>query len=286
MKLKTKHRAVFLLILCIALLSALCGVTAFADEAADNLFAYSISDDGTYVIIEGYNDILPNVKIESEIDGLPVKEIAKSAFQNNSNIYSITIPDSVEKIGEAAFRNCVNLTSVRLPSTLTEIPTECFRDCVILSSVNMPGSLTKIDSRAFYGCTMLRRLSIPASVTDIGYDAFYNCESITLDCSENEYARDYAARFNINMGFEGTTLYFVMMMALGTLVIGAVAFVLIKLAQAHIKKHPSHNPAIYIAKFFSLIGRGIRFILSKLWAFIMLIVDFIIAIIDKVQRKK
>ncbi len=224
MSLRTKHSIIFLLIL-FAFIATLTSVSAFADGTADSGAAYRISDDGTYIIIEGYDDILPNIKIESEIDGLPVKEIASSAFQNLSYIYSVTIPDSVEKIGEAAFRNCINLKSVRLPSGLTEIPFECFRDCKILDSINLPTTLKKIDVRAFYGCTLLGKTKIPASVTEIGYDAFYNCESITLDCSENEYAQDYAIRFNINTDFEGTTLYFILMMLLGTVVCAAIVLI-------------------------------------------------------------
>ncbi len=283
---KFKCRAVFLLIVCTVLTCIFGSLTVFASETADSGVAYKISDDGTYIIIEGYNDILPNVKIEAEIDGLPVKEIAESAFQNRLDIYSVTIPDSVEKIGEAAFRNCVNLKTVRLPSGLDEIPFECFRDCKILDSVKLPEALTEIGPRAFDGCTMLGRLTIPASVKEIGYDAFYNCESIVLDCSQNEYAQNYAVRFNINTDFKGTTLYFVMMMALGTIFFAVIAFILIKIFNAHIKKHPSHNPGIYIAKFFSLIWKGICFVFSNIWKFIGFIIGSVIDAFDRIKRKK
>ncbi len=285
MNLKVKRRAVFFMIFC-AVFALIFSHSVFADGTADSGVAYRVSDDGTYIIIEGYNDILPVVNIEAEIDGLPVKEIAESAFQNRDHIYSVTIPDTVEKIGEAAFRNCINLISVKLPSNLAELPFECFRDCKLLGSITLPQTLIKIDDRAFFGCTMLGKTVIPESVKEIGYDAFYNCESIVLDCSQNKYAQNYATQFNINTDFTGTTLYFVLMMAIGIAVFLVIALILIKLMRAHIKKHPSHDPKIYILKFFSLIARGSRFIFSKIWTFIMIIVDLIIAIIDKIQRKK
>ena len=77
----------------------------------------------TYVIVTGTTEEFPSIKIEAAIGGLPVKEIAPSAFQNNYSLYSIEIPDSVTVIGEAAFRNCRSLVSVRLPAGLTELPT-------------------------------------------------------------------------------------------------------------------------------------------------------------------
>ncbi len=263
-----------------------CGSNVGAADVntADSGVAYTVSEDGTYVIIVGYSDILPNVVIEPEIEGLPVKEISKSAFQNRPDIYSVTIPDSVEKIGEAAFRSCPNLRSVRLPSGLTELPFECFRDCKTLSSVTLPESLKEIGDYCFQNCTLLGKLKIPAAVKNIGYEAFLHCESIMLDCSENEYAKSYAEKFNVNTEFKGTTLYFLMVIGIVTLVAIAISAVILLLIRSHVKKHPDHDPSIYIEGFFAFVGRGLNFIFSHVKGFISAIVDFFISLFDKKKK--
>lgn len=221
---RLKSISIFLMLL--SLLFCVFSFPGYAAPAQSGV-EYRISDDGTYIIIIGTAADFPVVNIESEIDGLPVKEIAQSAFQNNTTLYSVTIPDSVEVIGEAAFRNCTNLVSVTLPASLKELPFECFRDCHILSNITLPETLTRIDDQCFYNCTKIGDLKIPASVTEIGHDAFINCESIRLDTSENAYAADYAERYNVNTEFEGTSLYFALMMLLGTAVLLAIVLPII-----------------------------------------------------------
>ncbi len=228
--------------LCLLLISFLLSTLSVKSEAApaESGVEYQISEDGTYVIIIGMASDLPVIKIESEINGLPVKEIAESAFQNSNYIYSVTIPDSVEKIGEAAFRNCPSLVSVTLPASLKELPFECFRDCRVLSGIKLPETLEKIDDQCFFGCTKLGDLKIPASVTEIGHDAFLDCESIRLDITENPYAADYAARYNVNTEFEGTSLYFGLMMLAGTAGMLAVIIPVYFIIRHFIKKRKNH----------------------------------------------
>lgn len=192
--------------------------------SADSGIEYRVSDDGTYIIVTGTTEDFPAIKIESEIGGLPVKEIAPSAFQNNYSLYSIDIPDSVEKIGEAAFRNCRSLVSVRLPSGLKELQMDTFRDCFVLDGIALPETLTGIGDFCFQGCRKLGKLAVPASVTSIGYDAFMECESIQLDVKNNPYAADYAARNSINTEFKGTGTYFFLMIGGATVGLFAVVF--------------------------------------------------------------
>ena len=259
---KNKLRFLIPLFVILTLFTAF-SFTAHAAQAESGV-EYRISDDGTYVIIIGTTEEFPSIKIESEIAGLPVKEIAPSAFQNRSSLYSIEIPDSVTVIGEAAFRNCKNLVSVRLPSGLKELPMDAFRDCILLNGIKFPNTLEEIGDFCFQGCKKLGKLNVPASVKTIGYDAFIECESILLDVKDNAYAADYAEKNNINTEFKGTTAYFFLMMLLGTAVLFAVVFTVSILFKRHIKKHPTHNPAIYIGKAFSAVGRWVSYPFKKI----------------------
>lgn len=69
--------------------------------------------DATTGTIKKYNGNDAVVNIPSEINGIPVETIGNAAFQDNTTITSVTIPDSVTEIGSNAFAGCTNLTSVK-----------------------------------------------------------------------------------------------------------------------------------------------------------------------------
>lgn len=214
---------------------------------------YEISKDETYVTIVGYCAWADsNIVIPSEIEGLPVTEIAKNAFTNQFELYSIVIPDSVVKIGDDAFRGCRTLLTVKLPAGLKELPMNCFYDCTVLDDLVLPEGLEVIGDFCFENCTMLGRLKIPASVTEIGYDAFVHCENVFLDVSENEYAAEYAVRYNVNTEYEGTSAYFWTVIGFSVFVALIFFFIIAMIYMSYLKKHPEKNPNIFI---FRVLGK-------------------------------
>lgn len=123
--------------------------TVMAEDAQDAVFgdySYKIIED--YVEITGFSETAETADIPADIEGLPVKSIATSAFYGRA-ITSVTFPSTLTSIGGGAFWNCTGLTSVILPD-----------------------GVTSIANNAFSGCTELSEIQIPASVTDIGYSAF------------------------------------------------------------------------------------------------------------------
>ena len=117
--------------------------------------------------------------IESFIRGLPVTSIGSRAFENCTNLTSITIPDSVTSIGSRAFYSCENLVSITIPDSVTSIDSWTFENCNNLTSITIPDSVTSIGSGAFYSCENLVSITIPDSVTSIGSSAFENCNNLT-----------------------------------------------------------------------------------------------------------
>lgn len=100
----------------------------------------------------------------------------------------ITIPESVtydgttypvKRIGAYAFNNCTELTSVTIPATVIEISDHAFENCSVLSSVNIPDAVTVIGPSAFKDCAALTKINIPAKVAEIKIWAFENCTSLT-----------------------------------------------------------------------------------------------------------
>ena len=153
---------------------------------------YEPSADGTYAEVFGYTGTVAKVKIAEEYNGLPVKTIYNYAFEKNTTITSVIIPDGVTNIGTCSFYNCSSLTSVVIPDSVTSIGSSAFYDCRSMTSVVIGDSVTFIDSRVFYRCSKLSYVVIGESVTSIGYEAFMSspCTSVVIHDSLMNIAQD------------------------------------------------------------------------------------------------
>ena len=126
----------------------------FEARAADNnsfsegYYTYEV-ENGKATITGCDKSISGDVTIPKKLGGYPVTRIGYGAFENCTELTSITISDSMIIISEAAFWGCTRLTSVTIPT-----------------------SVTSIGGHAFYGCTGLKSITIPDSITSIGYSAF------------------------------------------------------------------------------------------------------------------
>ena len=96
-----------------------------------------------------------------------------------TQVKTYTLGDNSTSIGDYAFEDCSELTSITIPSSVTSIGNRAFSGCSGLASITIPNSVTSIDSDAFYGCTGLTSITIPSSVTSIGSWAFYGCTGLT-----------------------------------------------------------------------------------------------------------
>ena len=103
-------------------------------------------------------------------------EIGEDAFAN-TNLTSITLPDSVTQIGKSAFSGS-KLESIRIPDTVTGIGDNAFNGCTELKDVTLPNIRQNIVSGMFAGCTSLEKIVLPETVTAIRADAFKNCTSL------------------------------------------------------------------------------------------------------------
>ena len=62
--------------------------------------------------IVGVSTAKKNIVIPETVNGLTVREVGPSAFENQTMLESIDLPDTIEIIGARAFAGCKNLSSM------------------------------------------------------------------------------------------------------------------------------------------------------------------------------
>ena len=100
------------------------------------------------------------------------------AFQNCTNLVSVTFPPSLRSIGTYAFQNS-GLKSLSLNEGFKTFNQYCFRSCSSLKTVSIPNSVTTIPIQVFQSCSNLTTVIIGTGITSIGNNCFANCTKLT-----------------------------------------------------------------------------------------------------------
>lgn len=146
-------------------------------EQSSNASAESDFVLGAGGMITNYTGIGGDVVIPSTISGNIVYGIGENAFQNKTNVTSVTLPSTAERIEELAFDGCTNLSSVNLNEGLYYIGARAFKNNRSLTSIWLPSTVTELDYAAF--CfTGLTSAYIPATVKNVGTSLFYECTNL------------------------------------------------------------------------------------------------------------
>lgn len=129
--------------------------------ASSGTLGLSYALKGSYYICQGIGTATAtDIEIGSEIDGVPVTEIAINAFKDNTNITSVIIPDSVKTYGRYVFQGCSNLQSIQLSYNATDIPYGFLENCNSITEISIPDNIKYIASDAFKGCTGIKKVNI------------------------------------------------------------------------------------------------------------------------------
>ena len=140
-------------------------------------YNYTVNSDNTVTITKYIGTNITAI-IPNSIDSKTVTAVGYKSFADNTNLKSITIPNSVITIGESAFDGCKNLTSINIPNMVTSIEDCTFRNCDKLTSITIPNGVTSIGWAAFVNCKCLTSITIPGSVTSIKDWAFEYCDGL------------------------------------------------------------------------------------------------------------
>ncbi len=118
--------------------------------------------------IEIPETVICNIEL---LDGYyTVTGIADRAFENCTELTSVTIPSTVKTIGEWAFYNCTALTNITIGNRVKTIGNYAFYNCTALTSIRIPASVTSINLGAFFGCTGIKDIIIEDGTTPLFID--------------------------------------------------------------------------------------------------------------------
>ena len=168
------------------MLSSLSACFALAQETVeiDNIKYYL--DNGMATVAEQTEQLKGSIVIPETVtygdEEYRVMKLAASAFADQTEITSVTLPNSIIQIGESCFMES-GLQSITLPESITTLPDYCFQYCESLKSITLPESLTKLGADCFSYCKVLEEITLPEGVKEVGDYCFYRClglKSVTL----------------------------------------------------------------------------------------------------------
>ena len=133
------------------------------------LSKFEIKDPEEYGRVKG---LLYNSDIRVNKEG---KYYIRKADECRENIY---IPEGISFISYEAFQGNSLIRHVFLPDTLKEIQPRAFAGCVNLESVKFSEGIRSIEEEAFEGCTSLREVSLPSTLKTVKKNAFKDCASL------------------------------------------------------------------------------------------------------------
>lgn len=112
------------------------------------------------------------------------KKVEDNAFQNCSNIKSISNDTVLEQVGEYAFNGLkIAEGKLTLSDEIIGIPKNAFNTCSLLT-LNIPQKLEKIEQNGFYNCTNLKG-TLPKTLKTIESYGLYKCTSLIIDDLSN-----------------------------------------------------------------------------------------------------
>ncbi len=162
-------------------------------------FIYSINSDGT-ITIESYTGNDKNVTVPSDIGGKTVAAIGTYSGNNPSQ----TGNGGALGVAVGAFEENTTIKSVIIPDSVIKIESSAFADCSNLESAELGKGIKTIGSFAFFDCTKLTNVFLPMSITEIGVKAFgFNSGSeaangLTITCPPSGVGEKYAKENNIS----------------------------------------------------------------------------------------
>lgn len=202
------------------------GVNTFAADDVELFVFYPNNDNTAYTLAECDSSATGDVVIPDSYNGKPVTEIGLGAFEDCTEIATVSIPAGIKDISSdysSVFSPCLHLVNIyvdenntefcsvdgvlysksmdklysypagkldplfAVPESVSVIKCEAFKGSEV-QDVELPEGLFTIESEAFCDCEYLYAINIPDSLTEISGDCFVNTAiSEFVVSEENSY---------------------------------------------------------------------------------------------------
>jgi hypothetical protein len=128
------------------------------DRFAYTNFTYATNNGALTIVSSGGAGGL--VSIPAMVYGMPVVGIGQGAFGSDSNLVSISIPNTVTSIEADAFISCFSLTDFFVPASVTNLGSSVFQGCTSLTNVSVGAGVKAIGDSAFDFCSNLTTITV------------------------------------------------------------------------------------------------------------------------------
>ncbi len=166
------------------LVGVLTGLTAMAADVKVGSLYYTVNT-GTKTATVARNAEYKNLttvvipgKITVDNVEYTVTAVAQQAFQECTELTSVSFEPGVKEVGKWAFWKCSGIKTLVLPSTLEKVLDSGFSKCSSVEELVLPDNLTSIGSFGFGTMSSLRKLTLPANMKEIKNNAFSYCSSL------------------------------------------------------------------------------------------------------------
>ncbi len=162
----------------------LCGMSAIAADFVVDGISYLKKNSSTVWVnkTDGSYTYSGDIVIPSTItvndSTFSVVAIASYAFQNCTEVTSLSIEEGIKSIYDFSFSGCTALASVKLPESLTLLGNWCFTGCSSLTEITIPENCLNLYKYTFQNCKNLKKCKLPSKITTIPTYFFQNCTSL------------------------------------------------------------------------------------------------------------
>lgn len=138
----------------------------------------------TYAVYKDHIELLKyfgeeaNVNVPLKLFGKPVTVIGEYCFFSNDDIITIYLSSNITEIKKNAFNQCSELESVTGEAVLKVIPEMAFHSCSKLKTVHVGNEIERIEEQAFDYCKLLESIGEQPKLKHIGWGAFMDAGTV------------------------------------------------------------------------------------------------------------
>ena len=154
-------------------------------------FLYSRNEEE--ITVTGFDGPVSWLQVPEELEGLPVRRIAKSAFARRPELVYVSLPENLQVLERFAFYACPALKRVDLGGGITDYYDGVFRQCGSLREFGMNlsrGQYTVLrDLLAEHDRTLRVQLRLPGGEVRLTFPEYF------MEYEEDTWARAFHSRF-------------------------------------------------------------------------------------------